>query len=517
MAKSKRQKELTAQVQERLLSEGPVRVDASAVKTGGEKGGTKRLSGIHPSLEGATQALDEAGLRSGTITTPSGLSVQVTKGARAQNYEPLGQGLSEERKGSTLPPVQEGVSQRYEQRIGHEHSEARVAELTAEADAVARRPNPLRSDGHVDMLVGLNTPSIGGNRLGRGGSLSALAKLDDVHQPQSKISLPKVDKDTASNFPSLKNGPLVSGYRDLALLSLGYTDEVQSAMLKTARDRIQRRQGRGQVAALTEHEVAARAYQQVNEHLDEALHGTRRTSRNRNEEMIADLADQQAAGSRGFGVTTETSRDTATPGGRERKGGGLGMTAKRTPEQRAQRKAVMALTRQRGGWAALQNADHVAEAVQNDLDLLTAKQKARRAGAIAPEERVTDSAGAHPEQKARRHAQPVFSTSDPGVGIPSEAKGRIIPTSARPGAVSPIPPNLPTEPAKIGRTREERGVSTPRNYGPAIAAYEASRPQVTPKSQRGSAGQTAVPAAESNVAVAQTATVTPRSTKKKAA
>ena len=117
MAKTKKQQELTNQVQQRLTESGPVRVDASAVKSGGERGHTLRVNEIHPSLEGGVERMSGLGISSGTITTADGLNVQVTKGPRSQSYVPHGQGMTEQKKGVTLPPgPQEGVSQRFEQR-----------------------------------------------------------------------------------------------------------------------------------------------------------------------------------------------------------------------------------------------------------------------------------------------------------------------------------------------------------------------------------------------------------------
>lgn len=525
--KTKKQQDAQAQVEARLTSDGPVRLDASAVQSGGSRGSTKTISEIHPSLEGATESLSGAGLHSGTITTPSGLSVTVARqrqqGAGGE-YKPQAPEFGQER---ATTPVQEGVSQRYEQQIGREHGRAKASELTAEADALAAKPNPLRSDGHVDMLVALHSPSVGGNQLGHGGKLSALASSAGGGRPTgSRVGENQVPRGNRDR-------------REMALHALGYTEPVQEQLLKTARTRIERQQASrgaaptgpgahrpvsstppGTAPRLEPHEITARAHGQVQEHLDEALHGTRRASQNRNEQIIADLDAQQAAGSHGVGIETAAGRDTPAPGS-SAKGGGLGMTSKRTPVQRAQRAAVRDLTRSKGGWAALQNADHLEAARQNDLQVLDLRQKARRAAGVAPEERNTMSPGADPEAKARRNAQPVFSTGPAapykptgkeGVGVPSEGpKSKVLPARPREGAVSPIPTNLPSGPAKLGRTRTERGVrgstapwATPEggttvSYSGAIASYEASRPKSTPKTQGKVRGKP-----KSNVDVAQT-------------
>ena len=479
--KTKKQQDAQSQVEARLTGDVPVRLDASSVVAGGSKGGaTKSLREIHPSLESATTALEGAGLQQGTITTSSGMSVQVSrpKSTGPAPYKPQ----APEFGNPKASPVQEGVSQRFEQRIGREHGRAKAAELTAEADAVGRAPNPLRSDGHVDLLTSLHSPSMGGNRLGHGGQLSALAKMDDMSLAQSKLKSRGGPRPDTSNFPSLANGPAFQGGKDMALHALGYTDAVQTAMLGTARDRIARRQGRGLSPALSEAEIHSRAYGQVNEHLDEALHGTKQMRKgDSTQSLINDLAAQQEAGSRGYSVKRDAPEEGA--GQAPRRGPaptGPGMTKSRTPNQRAQRQAVRDLTRQPGGWSALQDADAHTAAAANDLKVLDLRQKARRAGAVAPENRNTDSPGAQPEQKARRHAQPVFSTSRPGVGVSSEPGKAASPVRARPGAVSPTPSNLPTEPARLGRTREERGLG-PRDYTPDIKAYEASRPKISAK------------------------------------
>lgn len=179
MAKTKKQKELTAQVEQRLTESGPVRVDASAVRSGGERGHTLRVNEIHPSLEGGTERLRGLGVDTGTVTTPDGLSVVVSKNSRNPQYSPVGEGMSESKKGRDLPPgPQEGVSPRFEQRIGYEHGPEAAAKHVAEAEKIAARPNPLRSDGLVDAVMALHSPSVGGNRR-RPGELSALARMDE--------------------------------------------------------------------------------------------------------------------------------------------------------------------------------------------------------------------------------------------------------------------------------------------------------------------------------------------------
>lgn len=474
--KTAKQAEATAQVQARLTSDTPLRVDASAVQSGGTRGSTKTVVGIHPSLESVTQSLSEAGLAGGTVTTASGLQVPITKGPRAKNFTPHAAGLSEQVKGRSLPQMQEGVSQKFTQQIGREHGREKADALNAEADAVARRPNPLRSDGLVDQMVMMHAPSIGGNSLGHGGGLSAMAKAD-------------------APGPRGSNRP--SGGRDTALEALGYTDEVQNKMLDVARNRISRRQGRGSSPALSPVEVTARAHGQVQEHLDEAIHGTKRTHTDRLSSNILDLQESQASGARGYGIETLAAEGTPAPGPAPKKRQGMGMTAQRTPIQTAQRKAVAALVRQPGGWRALKDADAVHEASSNHLQELTLRQKARRAMEVPPEDRNTMSPGADPEARARSQAQPVFSTSNPGVGVPSEPKKKVRPATTG-GGVSPVPPNLPSGPdvgGKIGRDALARRKS--ESFAGGIAAYVASRPSITPKP-----GGTKV----SNVTVAQTHT-----------
>jgi len=466
--KTKKQQDAQAAVQARMT--GPVRVDASAVQTGGERGSTKSVSGIHPSLEGSTQAMSEAGIQGGEITTSGGTQVRVArpKTSKGLDYKPQ----APEFGNPGAPPVKEGVSQKFTQQIGREHGRAKAAELSAEADAVAQRPNPLRSDGLVDTMVMMHSPSVGGNSLGHGGGLSAMAKAD-------------------APGPRGSNRP--TGGRDTALNALGYTDPVQNRMLDVARDRISRRQGKGQSPALSSTEITSRAHGQVQEHLDEALHGTKRSHTDRLSSNILDLQESQASGARGYGIETLASEGTPAPGASPKKRQGMGMTAPRTPIQTAQRKAVSALVRQPGGWHALKDADAVHEASSNHLQELNLRQKARRAMDVSPEDRNTMSPGSDPEARARSQAQPVFSTSNPGVGVPSEPKKKVRPATSAPGSISPIPSNLPSGPdvgGQIGRDASTRRKKEAFSGG--IAAYEASRPAVTPKGTK------------SNVAVAQT-------------
>lgn len=477
--KTAKQKEAQAQVEQRLTGEGSVRLDASAVKSGGSRGSTTSVSEIHPSLEGATQRLDSAGLAGGTVTTGSGLSVRISRSNanKAAGFNPQ------------AASAQEGVSQRFEQRIGYEHGPEAAAKHVAEAEKIAARPNPLRSDGLVDAVMALHSPSVGGNRLGHGGRMSALARMDDQFKPSSKIesgpltisAVSDVARPASQRGVSPSTAKLVgqdayaTSGKDLALHTLGYTPSVQQTMLSTARDRIARRSANGDPRnRLSDTQIKSRAYAQVNEHLDEAIHGTRKVG---HESALINDAIQNAGGS----IETATSPGSPRPQ-KKAKGGGLGMTASRTPEQRAQRATVRDLTRG-GKWNALRDADALDAAVKNDVDLMTAKQKARRAGGKHPEEFNTMSPGADVEAAGRRHAQPVFSTGpavpfkptqEPGVGVPSEGPGsKVLPPRPREGAVSPIPTNLPTEPAKIGRTREERGFkpsSFPTGSEPVVAA-----------------------------------------------
>lgn len=450
--KTKKQTELTQQVQKRLTGEAPVRLDAQAVQSGGERGSTKTLSEIHPSLESATSALEGAGLQGGTVTTGGGLSVRVSRANSTQPWSPQAPELG---SGGKSAGMQEGVSQRFETPIGRDQGPHVAAKHAAEAEAIARRPNPLRSDGLVDAVMAVRAPSVGGNRLGHGGALSGLAKMEDAYLQKSRVQIPK--NTGGGNFPSLQQEAYATGPRDLALKVLGYTDEVQNAMLATARSRISRRQGRAGFAPLSPTEVTARAHGQVQEHLDEALHGTKRVG---HEEAVV----REAVAHEGMGIETAAGQGTLRAGAKT-KGGGLGMTKSRTPNQRAQRATVAGLVRG-GKWNALRDPDALDTAVKNDLDLMTAQQKARRASGPHPETFNTMAPGADVEQASRRHQQPVFSTgprapwastSTPGVGVLPEKNAPLAPSS-RPGAVSPVPPNLPSEPAKIGRSREERGL-----------------------------------------------------------
>lgn len=553
MGKSASQKRETARVQKRLTESGPIRLDVESTtsgKSGGAKEATKKTAyEVHPSLESATQRMDDLGVNQGTVTTSDGLQVRVSRANtnKAAGFQPQSLETSETRKGQAPhPPLKEGVSQRFEQRIGHEHGEEKAAALTAEADEVAARPNPLRSDGLVDRMVQMFAPSMGGNRRGHGGRLSALARDDDAVLPQSKVARSAPSAETAAKFPELARGPVFSGTKDMALNMLGYGDDVQTKLFGDAKEAIAKRQAtrRRDVPALSESEISARAYGQVNERLDEALHGTKPDNKEPTDSdvtLINELADQVAGGSHGYDVRRNS------PG----EGGGLpptraeaptgrrpGMTQSRTPQQEAMRKGVRALVRQRGGWSALRGPA-VAEAANNDLKEITLRQEARRAQAVAPEERNTMSPDADPERASRRHAQLVVSTGPavpfkdtspgPGVGVASEPDKKVLPARPREGAIDPLPPNLPTEPARLGRTRAERGLSDirdsrremrgglaplPKDYSGAVAGYIESRPELSPKN---SGKPRSLGAPQDNVKVAQTAVVKTKSVAEKRA
>lgn len=490
--KTKKQQETQSQVEQRLTGSGPVRLDASAVKSGGSRGSTASVSEIHPSLEGATQRMSESGLQGGTVTTNSGLSVRVARPkSGGGGYSPQ----SPEMGNAGAPALQEGVSPRFEQRIGREHGPEAAAKHVAEAEKIAAQPNPLRSDGLVDAVMSLHSPSVGGNRLGRGGSMSALAKMDDQFKPSSKVARQPAPADGPS---VLKQDAYATSGKDLALHTLGYTPDIQQKMLGQARDRISRRASNSQFP-LSSTDVSARAYSQVNEHLDEAIHGTRNVG-HEGAQIREVLAGE------GTGIQTAGPSGAPAPTA-AKKGGGLGMTKSRTPNQRAMRDTAASLVRG-GKWNGLKDADALSAATKQDMDVITAKQKARRAGGKGGEEYNNYSPGADIDASTRRHAQPVFSTSNPGVGVPSEGSGsNVLPPRQRAGAVSPIPSNLPSQPAKIGRSREDRGLG-------ASSFPTGSEPVVKPKAGTVPPKKKAVPeggsgigdwSPSSNVSVAQTA------------
>lgn len=552
MAKTKAQVERTEQVRQRLTSEGPVRLDFASVKSGRSKAAKEagyestgiEVHEIHPSLESATRRIDEESVRAGTITTPSGLSVRVSRKQGEKDFGPVGQGLGPQQGKTPLPPVQEGMSQKFRQRIGREHGPEVAARLTAEAKAIAARPNPLASDGMVNLIATMHTPSMGGNRAP--GGLSALARdagersqipADKRWSKATHGPLPKELKGVRALF---RGGPAFDSGRDLALHSLGYTDEVQQRLFDATRERI-RASSSPTAPALSEAEVYARAHGQLQEHLDEALHGSRDVGKESRETDVITSGGTAAQAISGLGRSEPNT---------------LGMTPGRSPEQVAMRKTARDLVRaggkggKAGPWAANLNKPGgevtrteqqpvideltgeqainekgkprvktvkatrkltaVDMALHNDLERLTKEQEARRALGKHPEEYNVFSPGAEVEQRGEVEAQPAISTgpslaagprrpSQP-VGVAVAARGKVLPPGQRvEGEISPLPPNLPTEPARLGRTRAERGLSDirdsrksmrgglaplPRDYGSAIARYEAGRSSVQPRSGR---------------------------------
>lgn len=549
--KTAKQKDLTAQVHQRQTGADWVRVDASSIKGGKNQKGIAnvvRTNEIHPSLESGTESMSEKGLQGGTITTPDGLSVRVSRMKGGDSYSPQ----SREMGNPNAPALQEGVSARFERRVQRDTGPEVAARLNAEAEEIARRPNPLRSDGHVDALMALHSPSVGGNRR-QPGAMSALARMDEQFKPSSRakdvpdwgdVSDGPVDKPLQGARNLMEAGPVFHGGRDIALHTLGYGEDVQKALLEGARDRIARRSQSDPRNQLSDLQIKSRAYEQVNERLDEVLHGTK------------DI---------GPGGTSPI--DMGKPSG-------LGMTPKRTPEQEAQRKVGRELItsgsrrdksaapdkagrvpHMAGPWAANLNKpageitreethpvrnEHgevvrdedtgepetkkvkvsrpvtaVDRARTNNIDLLTKQQEARRRSLPAPNSTLEE--GANVPALHRTHTQPPFSTNNPGVSLP-QSYGRpsaklgkdqskitmetapVLPARPREGAISPVPPNLPTGPGKIGRTREERGIkpsSFPTGKEPVVAAKPGSFKPPAKKSK------TSLP--PSNVDVAQTA------------
>jgi hypothetical protein len=422
--------------------------------------------------------MSESGLQGGTVTTNSGLSVRVARPkSGAEGYSPQ----SPQMGNPKAPALQEGVSPRFEQRIGREHGDAVAAKHVEEAHRVESQPNPLRSDGLVDAVMSLHAPSVGGNSLGRGGSLSGLAKQDEAFKPSSKIrSASEARAQQPADVPKpLQSEAHFPSGRDMALHTLGYTPSVQQSMLGSARDRITRRTANSR-APLSSTEVTGRAHAQVQEHLDEAIHGTRDVGSE--PKPINDLL------SAGGGIETAAGAGNPAPPTTKSKGGGLGMTKSRTPNQRAMRNTAADLTRG-GKWNALNDSDALSAGAAQDTAVITAKQKARRAGGKGAEEYNTYSPGADIDSAQRRHAQPVFSTSNPGVGTPSEGpNSNVLPPRQRAGAVSPTPSNLPSGPS-VGRSRAQRVPAGP--------------PPTSPIKPKGTRTKVDAPA-ESNVPVAQT-------------
>jgi hypothetical protein len=281
------------------------------------------------------------------------------------------------------------------------------------------------------------------------------------------------------------------------LHSLGYNESIQNVMLDTARSRISRRQGKGQSPALSPTEITARAHGQVQEHLDEAIHGSRGDGTDRRANMIIDLQAAQATGARGYSVESVVGDGNPPPGPLKRQRG-MGLTADRTPAQTAMRKATKALVSQPGGWRALKDADAVHEAYSNHLEELTLRNKARKAMEVAPSERNVFSPGADPEAASKKQQGPTFSTNNPGVGKMPKGYKAAPAGPKTPGEVSQTPSNLPAGPdvgGVLGRDTLARRKK--EAFAGGIAAYVASRPTVTPK--EGGVKS------ESNVQVAQTA------------
>lgn len=526
MAKTKGQKAKTEQVQQRLTGEAPsglvVQGEAQiAGKKGESTSRTVSVTGGATSYEGAQELLRGNGLNRGVVITNSGMEIPVSRGKSGgadRPYVPHAEGLAPQRASEPLPKIREGVSQTITTSVRRQGRTA--AQLVAEADKVAaNRPVPV-SAGVIERVMQAAQPSMGGNRR-TPGAVSRHAKKGPREQAQ-------------------------------ALNSLGYTADVQNRMYEVSKGRIANSPTGNQLSPA---EINSRAYEQVNEHLDEALHGTKSVehseavareaishpgmglvtaagsaSRAQAKQARAAVSDpwEMKAGRMPTGPEVQESAGT-TPmrAGREKTQRGLGMTPSRSPEVQAMHNALQEVVtssnpraprtrserRKRlnvlkaGGGPMLTagsnfqiNASDLDAALASDAEERRLRQKARRTSDVPPEEQNTMSRGVDPERKARAKAQLVFSTSNPGIGVaPDVAAGRKRPgrvsvnQTLAPGAANniAIPPNLPTEPAKIGRTREERGIrpsSFPTGSEPVVAAKPGKKAPPKPKGRGSSSG-----------------------------
>jgi hypothetical protein len=152
-AQQRRAAETTQQVS------GQARVDAK-VQIG--KRQWRRLSEVHPSLQSATEALSEGGFQGGTITSPSGVQVQVSRpkggAAGGSAYRVRAPEFGDQGYPSARTGMAGAAPGEARWRVHRPRGANIAGALAAEAEQVRSQPNPVASHptvGRIKSLVGV--------------------------------------------------------------------------------------------------------------------------------------------------------------------------------------------------------------------------------------------------------------------------------------------------------------------------------------------------------------------------
>lgn len=420
MAQSKAQKDLQAKVEQRMTSDAPLTVNATAVQSGGPRGSSRQLLEQHPSLESVTTSMSDADLQSGTVTTNSGLEVRYSRSNRNKSkYSPQAPELGADmRVKNPPPPMKEtGGTPMLRTQIGPAHGAEAAAKIAAEAETMrADLGTKAVSNNVIGGLAALHAPTEGNAHVVESGVRSRVAGLDNARFAQS----------TAAQRPSTTQGPnpleggrasrragtsarpVFESSHEMVAHGLGYTEGVQAQMLQTARGIATQRGARtGQTAAQRE----AAAQGMVQEHIGTAIRGTKNTGMSQSERSRASVASELGA-DRSMGIESGPALGAvgADTGRRE-----LGNTPTATPTQKAargMRKSLRQVTGRVSGSSEIPG--HIEDVARDHEAVMRREATARRRAAPAPQDRNTQGQGSNAAQntsRARGEAQFVVSNA----------------------------------------------------------------------------------------------------------
>lgn len=421
MAQSKAQKDLQAKVEQRLTSDAPLTVNATASvagKKGESTGRTRQLLEQHPSLESVTTAMSDADLQSGTVTTNSGLEVQYSRSNRNKTkYNPQAPELGNKK---ASPLRETGGTPMLRTQVGPAHGAEAAAKIAAEAETMRTNLGTKAvSNTVIGGLAALHAPTEGNAHVVEPGVRSRVAGLDNVRfaqstaaqRPSTMQGLNPLEGGRAARRAGVSMRPVFESSHEMVAHGLGYTEGVQAQMLQTARGiAAQRGRRTGQTSAQRE----AAAQGMVQEHIDTAIRGTKNTGMSESERARASVVNELNKGeSRGVGIKTEgpnLGAVGADTGRRE-----LGNTPTATPTQKAargMRKSLRQVTENVSGSSSIPG--HIEDVARDHEAVMRREATARRRAAPAPQDRSTMGTGSNAAQnqsRSRGEAQFVVSNA----------------------------------------------------------------------------------------------------------
>lgn len=203
---------------------GQVRVDAK-VQTG--KRQWRRLSEIHPTLKSASDALDAGGFQVGTVTSPSGVQVQVSRGkggvSAGKGHQVRAPEFGDQNYPSPRSNVAGAAPGEARWRVARPRGAEVASRVAAEADALRSQPNPVASHptvGRIKSLVGVpaNEPEEHANRLEARMSRSEAMDLDN--DPEHRAAARTMVR-AAGSLAQRQRGERVGAQQKVAKAAVG--------------------------------------------------------------------------------------------------------------------------------------------------------------------------------------------------------------------------------------------------------------------------------------------------------